>query len=129
MRRRNMQIRMFSTTVKVHMTSANKINKSASWLYLYFRGSKRPFSRNHFKVALSAAHAKNSHLVTSLQRSCQQVVIALLVPSCQQVWNNLLTICNNLVESSDLLQVHVRHMHDINILLQPCVVNLVTSLL
>jgi ABC-type nitrate/sulfonate/bicarbonate transport system permease component len=28
----------------------------------------------------------------------QQVVFALLVPSCQQVWNKLLTTCNNLVD-------------------------------
>ena len=30
--------------------------------------------------------------------SRQQVVFALLVPSCQQVWNKLLTTCYNLVD-------------------------------
>ena len=34
---------------------------------------------------------KISHLVTSLPTSRQEVVFALLVPSCQQVWNKLLT--------------------------------------
>jgi hypothetical protein len=31
-------------------------------------------------------------------KSRQQVVFALLVPSCQQVCNKLLTICNNLID-------------------------------
>jgi hypothetical protein len=39
---------------------------------------------------------KISHLVASLPTACQQVVFALLVPICQQVWNNLLTTCNKL---------------------------------
>ena len=43
-------------------------------------------------------HAKISHLVASLPTSCQQVVFTLLVPSCEQVWNKLLTTCNNLVD-------------------------------
>jgi hypothetical protein len=43
-------------------------------------------------------HVKISHLVTSLPTSRQQDVFALLVTSYQQVWNNLLTTCNNLVE-------------------------------
>jgi hypothetical protein len=34
-------------------------------------------------------HARISHLVASLPTSRQQVVFALLVPSCQQVWNKL----------------------------------------
>ena len=33
---------------------------------------------------------KISRLIASLPTSRQQVVFALLVPSCQQVWNNLL---------------------------------------
>jgi hypothetical protein len=41
---------------------------------------------------------KISHLVTSLLTSRQRVVFALLVTSCQQVWNKLLTICNKLVD-------------------------------
>jgi hypothetical protein len=76
-------------------------------------------------------HAKTSHLVASLSTSRQQVVFALLVPSCQQVWNKLLTICNNLVDIIRLvtrLFQQVRYRHDIAVLLQPCVVNLVTFL-
>jgi hypothetical protein len=46
----------------------------------------------------TATHAIISHLVASLPTSRQQVVFALLVTSCQQVWNKLLTICNNLVD-------------------------------
>ena len=79
-----------------------------------------------------ATHAKISHLVTSLPTSRQQVVFALLVPSCQQVWNKLITICNNLVDIARLvarLFQQVRYSYDITILLQPCVVNLVTFLL
>jgi hypothetical protein len=72
-------------------------------------------------------HVKISHLVASLPTSCQQVVFALLVPRCQQVWNKLLTNCNNLVDIitpvARLFQ-QVRYSHDITILLQPCVVNL-----
>ena len=77
-------------------------------------------------------HVKNSQLVTSLQTSRQQVVFAWLVTSCQQVWNKLLTTCNNLV---DIIRLVTRlfqqscYNHDITILLQPCVVKLVTFLL
>ena len=70
--------------------------------------------------------------VASLPTSRQQVVFALLVPSCQQVWNKLLTSCNNLVNVIRLvarLFQQVRYGHDITILLQPCIVNLVTFLL
>jgi hypothetical protein len=73
-------------------------------------------------------HAKVSHLVASRQ----QVVFARLVPSCQQVWNNLLTTCNNLVDILRLvarLFQQVQYNHDRTMLLQPCVVNLVTFLL
>jgi hypothetical protein len=70
---------------------------------------------------------KISHLVVR-----QQIVFALLVSSCQQAWNNLLTSCNNFVDIIRLvarLFQQVRYSHDITILLQPCVVNLVTFLL
>ena len=72
------------------------------------------------------------HLVASLPTVCQQVVFELLVPNCRQVWNNLLTTCNNLVNIIGLvarLFQQVRYSHDITILLQHCVVNLVTFLL
>jgi hypothetical protein len=73
-----------------------------------------------------------SHLVASLPTSRQQVVFVLLVPSCQQIWNKLLTTCNNLVDIIRLVASvfqQVRYSHDITVLLQPCVVNLVTFLL
>ena len=41
---------------------------------------------------------KISQLVASLKTSRQQVVFARFVTSCQQVWNKLLTTCNNLVD-------------------------------
>ena len=56
-------------------------------------------------------------------RSRQQVVFAGLAPSCQQIWNKLLTTYNNLVVVQQSC-----YNHDITIL-QPCVVNLVTFLL
>ena len=62
--------------------------------------------------------------------SCSTATVALLVPSCQQVWNKLLTTCNNLVDIIRLvarLFQQVRYIHDVTILLQPCVVNLVQS--
>ena len=81
---------------------------------------------------LSTTHVKISQLVASLRTSRQQVVFARLVTSCQQVWNKLLTTGNNLV---DIIRLVTRlfqqscYNHDITILLQPCVVNLVTFLL
>jgi hypothetical protein len=73
-----------------------------------------------------------AHLVASLPTDRQQVVFALLAPSRQQVWNKVLTTCNNLVGIIRLvarLFQQVRYSHDITILLQPCVVNLATFLL
>ena len=72
-------------------------------------------------------HAKISHLAENLPTTAtsrQQVVFALLVSSCEQAWNKLLTTCNNLVDSIRLaarLFQQVRHSRDITILLQPCV--------
>ena len=61
---------------------------------------------------------------TSLPTSRQQVVFALLVPSCQKVWDKLLTTCYNLVDIIRLvarLFQQVRHSHDITTLCrQPC---------
>ena len=80
----------------------------------------------------SNTHVKISQLVASLQPSRQQVLFARLVTSCQQVWNKLLTTYNNL---ADIVRLVTRlfqqgcYNHDITILLQPCVVNLVTFLL
>ena len=83
-------------------------------------------------VIVATCTRKNAQVVTGLPTSRQQDVFALLVTSCQQVWNNLLTTCNNLVEIISLvarLFSQVRDMLDITRLLQPCVDNLVTSLL
>ena len=81
----------------------------------------------------NGTYAKISQLVASLQTSRQQVVFArLVVTSCQQVWNKLLTTCNKHVH---IIRIVTRlfqqgcYSHDITILLQPCVVNLVTFLL
>ena len=41
------------------------------------------------QVVVGITHVKISQHVASLHTSCQQVVFALLVASCQQVWNNL----------------------------------------
>ena len=66
---------------------------------------------------------KVSQLVASLQTSRPQVVFVLLVTSCQQVWNKLLTTCGKLV---DIVRLVARlfqqgcYNHDITILLQPC---------
>ena len=84
------------------------------------------------RVRALGTHVKISQLAASLQTSRQQVVFARLVTSCQQVWNKLLTTCNNLV---DIIRLVTRlyqqgcYNHDVTILLQPCVVNLVTFLL
>ena len=81
---------------------------------------------------ISTTHVKISQLVASLQTSRQQIVFARLVTSSQQIWNKLLTTCNNLV---DIVRLVARlfqqgcYNHDITILLQPCVVNLVKFLL
>ena len=48
---------------------------------------------------MAVTHAKISQLVASLPTSGQQVVFKLLVPSCQQVCNKVLTIYNNLVDT------------------------------
>ena len=72
-----------------------------------------------------------TNLTICLETSCEQVVFALLFTSCQQVWNKLLT-CSKVV---DIVRLGTRlfqqgcYNHDITILLQPCVVKLVTFLL
>ena len=75
-------------------------------------------------------HIRISQFVTSLLTSCEQVVFAWLVTSCQQVWNKSLTACNKLVIIRHITRLFWQgcHNHDITILLQPCVVNLVAIL-
>ena len=84
-----------------------------------------------YAVKWYGTHAKISHLVASLPTSRQQVVFALLVPSCQQIWNKLLTTCNNFdsIRVVARLFQQVRYSHDVTVSLQRCVVNLVTFLL
>jgi hypothetical protein len=64
---------------------------------------------------------KGYHLVASLPTGRQQVVCALLVvPSCQQVWNKLVTTCNKLdgiIKLVARLFQQIRNSHDITILL------------
>ena len=86
------------------------------------------------KWLITCTHAKSIHLVASLRTRRQQVVFALLVPSlapttCPRLL--LLTTCNKLVDIIRLvarLFQEVQYSHDITILLQPCVVNLVKFL-
>ena len=60
----------------------------------------------------------------------------ILLQFCQQVWNKLLTTCDNVVRNLlillDLLQGCYNksdiYSHDLTILLQPCVVNLVINI-
>ena len=51
----------------------------------------------------SGTKAKNLTTCKSANKPSTSCV-ARLIPSCQQVWNKLLTICNKLVDISDLLQ-------------------------
>jgi hypothetical protein len=65
---------------------------------------------------LGYTQVKISDLVASLPTSRQQVVLTLLVPSCQQAWDKLLTICNHLVDIIRLgarLFQQVWYSHDI----------------
>ena len=84
-----------------------------------------------YTVKWYGTHAKISHLVASLPTSRQQVVFALLVPSCQQIWNKLLTTCNNFDSIGVVARLfqQVRYSYDVTMSLQRCVVNLVTFLL
>ena len=71
--------------------------------YIFNRGVDAS-KANLLRKALGT-HVKISQLVASLQTSRQQVVFALLVTSCQQVWNKLLATCSKIVDIlSDLLQ-------------------------
>jgi hypothetical protein len=80
-----------------------KLNKAVSSLKIGVKigenqGARSRLSRVTNLETAPFTHAKISHIVTSLSTSRQQVVFALLVSSCQQAWNKLLKICNNLVD-------------------------------
>ena len=117
----------------------NKVNEEllekdeVLWLsVISFSNQSSSRYQDAFVSLAPATHVKISQLVASLQTSRQQVVFARLVTSCQQVWNKLLTTCNNLVDIIRLVTKLFQqgcYNHDITILLQPCVVNLVTFLL
>ena len=66
-----------------------------------------------------------SACIVSLLTSRQQFVFSLLVSSCRQVWNKLLTICDNI----NLVDV-IRLMTDtvVTILLQPCNILVISRL-
>jgi hypothetical protein len=82
---------------------------------------------------IDSTDVKISHLVASLPTSHQQVVFALLVPSCQQVWNKLLTTFNDLV---DIIRLVERLFQQVRyslpcwqwFLSQSCYNNIVTTL-
>ena len=101
-----------------------------SWLSTVF--VQRCYTLFRLNNIVKTTHVKISQLAASLQTSRQQVVFAQLVTSCQQVWNKLLTTCNNLV---DIVRLVTRlfqqdcYNHDITTLLQPWVVDLVAFLL
>ena len=61
---------------------------------------------------------KISNLVASLPTSRQQVVFTLLVPSCQQVSNKLLTTCNNLLNHTRLVARFVQQISEFQIYLK-----------
>ena len=69
--------------------------------------------------------------LTTCSKSANKPSTSCVRMACQQVWNKLLTTCNNLV---DIVRLVTRlfqqgcYNHDIIIFLQPCVVNLVTFL-
>jgi hypothetical protein len=93
----------------------------------------RSITANSTTAAVPRLYLWTTHVSKNLTSSTsrQQVVFALLVPSCQQVWNKLLATCNNLVDIIRLvarLFQQVRYSRDITILLQPCVVNLYVSI-
>jgi hypothetical protein len=50
-------------------------------------------------------HVTISHLVASLPTSRQQAVFALLVEGGREVWNKLLTTCDNLVDIVRLVAI------------------------
>ena len=104
-------------------------NSAVCWIHKICRLHFQSRENGQCHVFCST-HTKISHLVTSLSTSRQQAVFALLVTSCQQVWNKLLTICNNLVDIIRLVILQgcsnkSRYSHDIAVLSQSCVVNLV----
>jgi hypothetical protein len=112
---------------RLHIRSMHSDRSGQPWASFYHNCW---VSAHFFLTCIT--HVKISHLVASLPTSRQQVVFALFVPRCQQVWNKLLTTWNNLVDIIRLVArsfQQVRYSHDITILLQPCVVNLVTFLL
>ena len=77
------------------------------------------------KNLTTCSKSANKPLTSCLRTACYK-----LSTSCQQVWNNLLATCSKLV---DVVRLVTRlfqegcYNNDITILLQPCVVNLVTS--
>ena len=81
------------------------------------------------ELSISPIHTRKN--LTSCSKFVNKPSTSCLRNACQQVWNKLLTICNNLVDIIRLvtrLFQQVRYGHDISVLLQPCVVNLVTFL-
>jgi hypothetical protein len=86
----------------------------------------RPIIISH----ISPFYTRKNHTscIASLPTSRQQVVFALFVPSCQQVWNNWSTAVTTLLiryyQTCCNVVQQVQYSHDITILLQPCVTTL-----
>ena len=101
----------------------NEIRANEYWILGVSSVVTRAISKCVTCRKLRSTHVKMSQLVASLQRSRRQVMFARLVTSC---------CCNSLV---DIIRLVTRlfqqgcYNHDITILLQPCIFNLVTFLL
>jgi hypothetical protein len=107
------------------------VNLKVEFSLLWFLYHSIKFIRTIFYGHPSYTHTNLTSCNKFVNKPSTKVVFALLVTSCQQVWNKLLTICNNLVNIIRLvtrLFQQVRYSHDIAVLLQPCVDNLVTFL-
>ena len=113
--------------------SINRNKQKAIFMFQTLNGLTSQYLEEMFSSRIGHyTHVKISQLVASLQTSRQQVVFARLVTSCQQVWNKLLTTCNNLVDIIRLLTRLFQqycYNHDITILLQPCYIMTVSDLL
>jgi hypothetical protein len=91
-------------------------NRLIGWLIALFIFSLIVFYHDTYTHAVISSCSKSADKPST---SC----VRTLVPSCQQVWNKLLTTCNNLVDIIRLvarLFQQVWYSHDIAILLQPC---------
>ena len=88
------ELRIFRKNVTEILVKYLRLISNSRVLWCCYLMVKTGKSRNGYTVSTQ----KISQLEASLPTRRQQVVFALLVPSCQQVCNKLLTIYNNLVD-------------------------------